>query len=87
MMTFQKVSQIVQEIKINLVTFSHAVLIAKGTFMGVIVTCILNTFGVVIFERLGWVTGQAGVAQALMMYGLSYVLVFITVLSVASSTF
>jgi hypothetical protein len=54
--------------------------------MGVIVTCILNTFGVVIFERLGWVTGQAGVLQALLMYGLSYILVFITVLSVAAST-
>ena len=56
-----------------------------GTFMGVIVTCILNTFGVVIFERLGWVVGQAGVLGALTMYGISYILVFITVLSVAAS--
>src|SRR5688572_18610731 len=45
-----------------------------GTFMGVIVTCVLNTFGVVIFERLGWVTAQAGILQALLMYAISYTL-------------
>ena len=35
-----------------------------GTWDGVYVSCLLNIFGVIMFLRLGWVVGQAGILQA-----------------------
>lgn len=29
-----------------------------GMFLGVFVPCVLSIFGVIIFERLGWIVGQ-----------------------------
>ena len=29
-----------------------------GVFLGVFVPCVLSIFGVIIFERLGWIIGQ-----------------------------
>ncbi|KAJ8261569.1 hypothetical protein GJAV_G00155830 [Gymnothorax javanicus] len=36
-----------------------------GTFMGVYLPCLQNIFGVILFLRLSWVVGMAGVLQAL----------------------
>lgn len=36
-----------------------------GTFMGVYLPCLQNIFGVILFLRLTWVVGNAGVLQAL----------------------
>ncbi|KAJ8366312.1 hypothetical protein AAFF_G00362780 [Aldrovandia affinis] len=36
-----------------------------GTFMGVYLPCLQNIFGVILFLRLSWVVGTAGVLQAL----------------------
>ena len=33
---------------------------ALGTFDGVFVPCVLNIFGVILFERLAWAVAQAG---------------------------
>ncbi|XP_077445499.1 solute carrier family 12 member 4 isoform X4 [Stigmatopora argus] len=38
---------------------------AMGTFMGVYLPCLQNIFGVILFLRLTWVVGTAGVLQAL----------------------
>lgn len=35
-----------------------------GTFMGVYLPCLQNIFGVILFLRLTWVVGTAGVLQA-----------------------
>lgn len=52
--------------------------------MGVFVPCILNTFGVIVFERLGWIVANAGLWQTVTMFFLAYLLVCLTVLSVAA---
>lgn len=36
-----------------------------GTFMGVYLPCLQNIFGVILFLRLTWVVGTAGVLQGL----------------------
>ncbi|XP_035282014.1 solute carrier family 12 member 6-like isoform X2 [Anguilla anguilla] len=36
-----------------------------GTFMGVYLPCLQNIFGVILFLRLSWVVGTAGIMQAL----------------------
>lgn len=36
-----------------------------GTFMGVYLPCLQNIFGVILFLRLTWVVGNAGVLQGL----------------------
>ncbi|KAJ8382511.1 hypothetical protein SKAU_G00032890 [Synaphobranchus kaupii] len=36
-----------------------------GTFMGVYLPCLQNIFGVILFLRLSWVVGTAGILQAL----------------------
>lgn len=35
-----------------------------GTFMGVYLPCLQNIFGVILFLRLTWVVGTAGVLQS-----------------------
>ncbi|KAM4713982.1 solute carrier family 12 member 6 isoform 2-T2 [Anableps anableps] len=43
----------------------RALLPQMGTFMGVYLPCLQNIFGVILFLRLTWVVGTAGVLQAL----------------------
>lgn len=49
-----------------------------GTLVGVYLPCIQNIFGVILFIRLPWVVGTAGV-----VYGFSIVLLCCCVVSVA----
>lgn len=55
-----------------------------GTFVGVFVPCILMVFGVIIFLRLGWIVGQAGLPMTLAIITLASFIAFITTLSMAS---
>ena len=55
-----------------------------GTFVGVYVPSILMLFGVIIFLRLGWITGQAGLFTTLCVVSLGTLIALLTILSMAS---
>jgi hypothetical protein len=55
-----------------------------STFSGVFVPCINSIFGVVIFLRMGFVVGEAGVLEALGMFSIAYAAVLLTVLSMSA---
>lgn len=51
---------------------------------GVLVPCLLNIWGVIMFLRLGWVTGQAGIILTVVIVTLSNVVTGITALSMCA---
>eukprot|EP00055_Hartaetosiga_balthica_P000452 m.136605 g.136605 ORF g.136605 m.136605 type:complete len:867 (-) comp10776_c0_seq1:175-2775(-) len=53
-------------------------------FFGVFVPCVLTIFSVILFLRLGFVLGQAGVAGTMMMLFLAYAVVGLTILSISA---
>ena len=55
-----------------------------GTFLGVFVPCTCTIFGVVVFLRLGFVVGQAGVWLALLLVFVAFVLCLLTTLSLCA---
>lgn len=55
-----------------------------GTFLGVFTPSILTILGVIMYQRLGWVVGQAGAMGALAVVLLAHVISVTTGLSVAS---
>ncbi|MEM6370137.1 MAG: hypothetical protein AAGD10_18025 [Myxococcota bacterium] len=55
-----------------------------GTFLGVFTPSILTILGVIMYQRLGWVVGQAGYLGALGVVVLAHVISVTTGLSVAS---
>eukprot|EP01084_Bolivina_argentea_P000479 897_1 len=55
-----------------------------GPWDGVMVGCLLNIFGVIMFLRVGFVVGQAGIIGALVIMGISAVLVLLTALSMSA---
>lgn len=55
-----------------------------GTFAGVFTPSILTILGVVMYLRLGWVTGQAGLGGALLIVVIAHLISLATGLSVAS---
>ncbi|XP_020667148.3 solute carrier family 12 member 9 [Pogona vitticeps] len=54
------------------------------TFLGVVVPTLLSMFSVVLFLRLGFVVGQAGLYQSLGMFLVAYFIIGMTVLSVCA---
>uniref|UniRef100_A0A8D0H5E0 Solute carrier family 12 member 9 n=1 Tax=Sphenodon punctatus TaxID=8508 RepID=A0A8D0H5E0_SPHPU len=54
------------------------------TFLGVVVPTLLSMFSVVLFLRLGFVVGHAGLYQALGMFVVAYFIIGMTVLSVCA---
>ncbi|MEJ2751769.1 MAG: hypothetical protein P8169_03665, partial [Chloroflexota bacterium] len=55
-----------------------------GTFAGVFVPTILTVLGAIMYLRLGWVAGNAGLIGALLIIVLAHVITFTTGLSVSS---
>eukprot|EP00939_MAST-03C_sp_MAST-3C-sp1_P005003 g5003.t1 len=55
-----------------------------GWLDGVCVSCLLNIFGVIMFLRLGWVVGQAGIILAIVIILLSGVVTSVTTMSMAA---
>ena len=55
-----------------------------GTFLGVFVPCTCTIFGVVVFLRLGFVVGQAGIWATLVIILASFGLCFLTTLSLCA---
>ncbi|XP_064390223.1 solute carrier family 12 member 3-like isoform X2 [Halichondria panicea] len=55
-----------------------------GWIAGVLIRCLLNIWGVMLFIRLSWVTGQAGIGLASLVILLSTVVTVITTLSMSA---
>ena len=55
-----------------------------GWIEGVLIRCILNIFGIMIFMRLTWVVGQAGLAQSSAIIGMATLVTLITALSTSA---
>ena len=55
-----------------------------STFFGVFVPCVLSMFSVILFLRMGYIVGQAGALVAAAMFALAYIIVGLTVLSIAA---
>ncbi|XP_077972044.1 solute carrier family 12 member 9-like isoform X3 [Styela clava] len=55
-----------------------------STFFGVVVPCILSMFSVILFLRMGFIVGQAGLTQSLIILFMAYVIIGLTVLSVCA---
>ncbi|XP_054715278.1 solute carrier family 12 member 2-like [Uloborus diversus] len=55
-----------------------------GWIQGVLVRCLLNIWGVMLFLRLSWVTGQAGIGLACVIVSLATVVTVLTTLSMSA---
>jgi len=56
-----------------------------GTFKGVFVPSILTILGIILYLRLGWVLGNVGLAQTLIIVTIASAITFITGLSIAAT--
>ena len=52
--------------------------------MGVIFPCMANILGVLLFLRLPWIVGKAGIGQSLLVVGIGCLTTFITTLSLCA---
>ncbi|GMT13843.1 hypothetical protein PFISCL1PPCAC_5140, partial [Pristionchus fissidentatus] len=52
-----------------------------GTWDGVFTTVMVNIFGIIVFLRMGWIVGTAGVANSILLLGICTALALITVFS------
>ncbi|XP_067839362.1 solute carrier family 12 member 2 isoform X2 [Heptranchias perlo] len=57
-----------------------------GWVKGVLVRCMLNIWGVMLFIRLSWIVGHAGIGLALLVIGMATVVTTITGLSTSAIT-
>lgn len=55
-----------------------------GWIKGVLMRCILNIWGVMLFLRLSWVVGQAGVFEGILLIFTTTVVTTITALSMSA---
>merc|ERR1719461_2226504 len=55
-----------------------------GTWDGVFASCLLNIFGAIMFLRLGWVVGEAGVLGAMLIILISAIVTGLTTLSMSA---
>lgn len=61
-----------------------AVGIKLGWIQGVLIPCLLNIWGVMLFLRISWVVAQAGIGLSLVIIGISAVVCIITTLSMSA---
>jgi solute carrier family 12 (potassium/chloride transporters), member 9 len=54
---------------------------ALGTFNGCFIPCCLNILGIILFQRLAWAIGQAGISGVLLIFLLAESMAILTVLS------
>eukprot|EP00939_MAST-03C_sp_MAST-3C-sp1_P000184 g184.t1 len=54
---------------------------ALGTFNGCFIPCCLNILGIILFQRLAWAVGQAGISGVLLIFLLAEAMAILTVLS------
>ena len=71
-----------QNTRPNLTSESHAGKL--GTFAGVFTPSVLTILGIILFLRLGYVVGNAGLGRALMMIGLANAISVLTSISLAA---
>lgn len=62
----------------------HASTAQLGTFLGVIVPCLANIFGLTIFVRVPFIVGQAGLVWALGLYTVSVIVTLLTLCSICA---
>ncbi|KAM9313079.1 solute carrier family 12 member 9 [Gastrophryne carolinensis] len=55
-----------------------------STFFGVVVPTVLSMFSIVVFMRIGFVVGHAGLLQSLLMLFVAYAIIWLTVQSVCA---
>ncbi|XP_033097736.1 solute carrier family 12 member 9-like isoform X1 [Anneissia japonica] len=55
-----------------------------STFFGVFLPCVLSMFSVILFLRIGFSVGQAGLVGTLIIFLIGYFIVFLTVLSICA---
>ncbi|CAG7838637.1 unnamed protein product [Allacma fusca] len=55
-----------------------------GWLEGVLMRCLLNIWGVMLFLRLSWVIGQAGVVEGILLISLANLVTFITAFSMSA---
>ncbi|XP_050296584.1 bumetanide-sensitive sodium-(potassium)-chloride cotransporter [Anthonomus grandis grandis] len=55
-----------------------------GWIQGVLIRCLLNIWGVMLFLRLSWVVGQAGIAEAILLILTTTVVTTVTALSMSA---
>lgn len=58
--------------------------IKLGWIQGVLIPCLLNIWGVMLFLRLSWVVAQAGILQSIIIIGISAFVCVITTLSLCA---
>ncbi|XP_071450086.1 bumetanide-sensitive sodium-(potassium)-chloride cotransporter [Hetaerina americana] len=58
--------------------------IKLGWIQGVLIPCLLNIWGVMLFLRLSWVVGQAGIVHSLIIIGISALVCVLTTLSLSA---
>ena len=57
---------------------------ALGTFIGVYTPTILTILGVILYLRLGWVVGHAGLLPTLVIVVLANAITFVTALAISA---
>ncbi|KAF1511752.1 Solute carrier family 12 member 1, partial [Eudyptes sclateri] len=63
---------------------SKAGFVKFGWVKGVLVRCMLNIWGVMLFIRLSWIVGQAGIGLGIIVIGLSVVVTTLTGISMSA---
>ena len=55
-----------------------------GWIQGVFVRCLLNIWGVILFLRMSWIVGEAGVIYTILIIGLATVVTTLTTISMSA---
>lgn len=58
--------------------------IKLGWIQGVLIPCLLNIWGVMLFLRLSWIVAQAGILHSIIIIGVSASVCVITTLSLSA---